>query len=147
MNWKSILTKIPLLAIVLLTYLGVVVFAEVPRDQLATGLFTVTLISGADFTMSWGDLLIAMGVFLLYLEIVKSTRTGNASIVDHMLSTVVFIVYLIMFLMVKSAGTGTFLLLTLMSLTDVVAGFTVTIATARRDFGIGAHSGGPDIGG
>lgn len=147
MNWKSILTKIPLLAIVLLTYLGVVVFADVPREQLAKGLFTVTLISGADFTMSWGDLLIAMGVFLLYLEIVKSTRTGNASIVDHMLSTVVFIIYLIMFLMVKSAGTGTFLLLTLMSLTDVVAGFTVTIATARRDFGIGAHNSGHDIGG
>lgn len=146
MNWKSIVTKVPLLAIALIAYLVVVVFSDEPSQSLSTSLFTVDLISGAPFSLTWSDCLLALGIFLLYLEIVKSTRTGNASIVDHMLSTVIFIVFLIMFLMVKSAGTGTFLLLTLMTLTDVVAGFTVTIATARRDFGVGAHHGGADIG-
>jgi uncharacterized membrane protein len=35
-------------------------------------------------------------------------------------------------------GTSVFLMLTLMCFVDVVAGFTVTISAARRDFGFEA---------
>ena len=41
--------------------------------------------------------------------------------------------YLIEFLLVKSAGAGVFLVLTLMSFLDLIAGFTVTLGAARRD--------------
>ena len=45
----------------------------------------------------------------------------------------VFIIFLIEFIVVKGAGTSTFFILALMSLFDVIAGFSVTITTARRD--------------
>jgi hypothetical protein len=51
-----------------------------------------------------------------------------------------FLAFLIIFLTVKDAGSSTFLILTLMSLLDVVGGFTVTISTARRDWGGAGHS-------
>ena len=48
----------------------------------------------------------------------------------------VFIAFLIEFLMVPAAGT-TFLVLALMSLLDVIAGFSISIFAARRDMAIG----------
>jgi hypothetical protein len=86
------------------------------------------------------DLLIILGVIFLYVEIFKSTRTGTTSIIEHGISMGTFLAFLIIFLTVKDAGSSTFLILTLMSLLDVVGGFTVTISTARRDWGGAGHS-------
>ncbi len=47
-----------------------------------------------------------------------------------------FVACLVEFIILPGFGTSVFLLLTLMCFIDVVAGFTVTISTARRDFGV-----------
>lgn len=94
------------------------------------------LISGAVLKFSVDHLLISIGVIGLYIEIFKSTRSTTTSIIDHALSMVVFVIFLIEFITVKSTGTASFLILTLMSMFDVVAGFTVSISSARRDIGI-----------
>jgi hypothetical protein len=43
------------------------------------------------------------------------------------------VAHLILFITVKEAGSASFLILTLMSLLDVLAGFLVSLASARRD--------------
>ena len=48
----------------------------------------------------------------------------------------VFVGCLLLFLLVRKTGTSTFLLITLMSAIDVIAGFTVSIVAARRDLEI-----------
>jgi len=48
----------------------------------------------------------------------------------------VFVAALLEFLLLKGFGTLTFFLITLMTFIDVIAGFTVTIQGARRDFGV-----------
>jgi hypothetical protein len=45
----------------------------------------------------------------------------------------VFVIFLIEYITVKPLGTASFLILTIMSMTDVIAGFTVSISAARRD--------------
>jgi hypothetical protein len=72
----------------------------------------------------------------LFLEVIKAARLGAASVVDHMLSTAAFIAALIGLLLVPSLGTTSFFLLTVMALIDVVAGFTISIFTARRDLNV-----------
>ena len=42
---------------------------------------------------------------------------------------------------VPRLGNGVFLVIVLTTLIDVIAGFTVTISSARRDFGTSAHTG------
>jgi hypothetical protein len=71
-----------------------------------------------------------------YIEIFKATRPNNFSILDHVFSLLVFIAFLIEFIAFPQAGNSTFFLITLMAFIDVVAGFTVTISTARRDIGL-----------
>jgi len=52
---------------------------------------------------------------------------------------IVFVLYLIWFLVVPAAATSLFFLITIISLIDVVAGFSVTIRAARRDYSVGGE--------
>jgi UPF0716 family protein affecting phage T7 exclusion len=95
--------------------------------------FSVTLISGGQWTMSLGAMLLAVGLLFLFFEILKSTRTSNTSVLDHLFSTIVFIAFLVEFLIVPGASTSIFFLLMIMALIDVMAGFSVSIRSAGRD--------------
>ena len=102
---------------------------------LSAQVFSATLPSGASFTLTAGDFSVLVGLVFLYFEILKSTRTGNSSILDHVLSLTLFVVALLEFLLSKAAGNTPFLLIALMMFIDVIAGFTVSISVARRDVG------------
>jgi hypothetical protein len=84
-----------------------------------------------------GDGLLALALFVLFFEILKLTRTGGNSVVDHALSLIVFILCLILFLIWPLAATSVFFFITLTTLIDVIAGFSVTIRAARRDYSVG----------
>lgn len=103
-------------------------------------LFTAPMMSGATLDVSTGDLLIILSILLLFIEILKATRFGVKSIVDHMLSFVVFVVALGEFLMVQKAATSTFLLFLVICAIDVVGGFSISIRAASRDYSVdGTH--------
>jgi hypothetical protein len=94
------------------------------------------MMSGASFTLSMGDVLIVISLVLLFVEILKATRTGASTIVDHLLSTLVLIAFLVEFLLVGQASTSTFFILMVVTLIDVVAGYSVSIRNASRDLTI-----------
>ena len=99
-----------------------------------TGTLTsVAMVSGASWTMSAGDMLITLAVLLLFGEVMKSTRIGMRTVVDHGLSLLVFLGMLIEFLLVKQAASGTFFLLLVISFVDVLGGFAVALRSAQRD--------------
>ena len=102
---------------------------------LALKIMTITLPSDAVWVLSSGDAVVAIALVFLYLEIFKSTRTGNSSILDHVLSLTLFVIALLEFLLAPAAGNTPFLLIALMMFIDVIAGFTVSISVARRDVG------------
>ena len=98
-----------------------------------TVLFSVPLLSGRSMALSTGDLLVLLGIVLLYVEILKATRMSSKAIMDHVLSFVLFIIMVIEFIAVPRAATSTFLMLMALSFVDVIGGFTITIRTAQRD--------------
>jgi hypothetical protein len=130
---RSWMAAVPLLVIPVLAY---VTFAGAGAD-FDTSRFTVTLPSLGLWQIALGDILLAVGLGLLFFEIVKATRTGGASVVDHAFSMMVFVACLILFLIWDRAATSTFFLLMLMAMIDVIAGFSVTINAARRDYSVG----------
>lgn len=93
---------------------------------------TVHMMSGQDWVLTWEDMLLAFAILLLAVEIIKSTRMGMRSIVDHVLAMALFIVMLVEFLLVQRAGTSTFFLLTMIGLVDVLVGFIVSIRSSQR---------------
>ena len=96
-------------------------------------LTTVHMMSGGEWSLSAGDMLIALSIVLLFGELMKSTRIGIRTVVDHGLSLLLFLAMMAEFLLVKQATTGVFFLLLVISLVDVMGGFAVTLRSAQRD--------------
>ena len=96
-------------------------------------LFSVTMISGGVWSMTLKDLMILAALALLFVEVLKSTRTSNVSVLDHLLSLAVFVLFLVEFLLVERAATSLFFVLTAIALVDVLAGFTISLRAASRD--------------
>ena len=106
-----------------------------------TELFSLTMLSGNTWTFTLGNLILLITLVILFIEILKSTRTSKSAMLDHGLSIIVFIICLIEFLLYGKAQTTLFFFITFISLIDVVAGFTVGIRSARRDMNFGPGVG------
>jgi hypothetical protein len=124
----------PLLIVPFVAY-NLVVFTLFGGNPInwGAGLFSMPMPSGMPWAVSAGDFLLVVGIICLFIEVLKSTNSGRSSIVEHMLSMVVFVLFLVEFLIVGAAASSVFFLLMVMSLIDVVAGFTVSITSANRD--------------
>ena len=83
------------------------------------------------------DALVALSLVLLFIEIIKATRTSRREILNHALSTLILLGAGAEFIAVKGFGTSTFFLITLMCLFDVVAGYTVSIVVGQARCGGG----------
>ena len=94
---------------------------------------TVHMMSGVDWTMTTGDVLVALAILLLCGEVMKSSRISRRTIIDHALSLILFLGMLIEFILVKQAATATFFLLLVVGFIDVLGGFAVTLRSAQRD--------------
>ena len=81
--------------------------------------------------------MLVIGLVCLFFEVIKSTNTGRNSVIEHMASTALFVVFLVEFLLFAPAASSTFFLLMIMTIVDVVAGFTISITGAGRDVTMG----------
>ena len=132
------LAAIPLMIVPLIAY-NLVLIGLIGGGVAGLGstITSLSMMSGATWTMSLGDLLIVVSLVLLFIEVLKATRTGSWSVIDHMLSMFVFVAFLVEFLLVRDAATQVFFILMVIAFVDVIAGFTVSIRSAGRDVSIG----------
>lgn len=113
----------PLLLIPLAVYNIIVLLM---RDvSLSAPVLTLPLMSGAEWPISLGDILLALAALMLLLEIVKGARPGAKFLMDHLLSLVVFGAAAAEFLLLPKFGTSVFFLLTLFALVDFLTGVTL----------------------
>ena len=103
------------------------------NSRMTEQLFSLRMTSQVEWPVSLGDLLLAASLVVLFIELLKSTTSRRIAIINHSLSMILFIVCLVEFLLAPAFATSTFFLLTIMVLLDVLAGFIVTIVSARRD--------------
>lgn len=131
------LLAIPLMLIPFILYNVVMIGPGAGIGGLENQVMELSMLSGATWIVNVGDLFILIALVLLFIEILKSTRTGPFSVLDHMLSMFVFIAFLVEFLLVKEAATQIFFVLMAIAFIDVIAGFSVSIKSAGRDVSIG----------
>jgi hypothetical protein len=129
-----LIASIPLLIIPFILYnLGLAGLFGGGDNPWSQTLFSLTMMSGGVWSMTLADLMVLISLFFLFVELIKSTRTSNASVVDHLLSTFVFVAFLVEFLLVAGAATSLFFVLMMIALVDVLAGFSVSVRAAGRD--------------
>jgi hypothetical protein len=98
---------------------------------------TITMFSGDKWKFSFGDFLVLVTIALLFVEVVKATRTTANEIINHGLSMLTFVVALVEFITLKGFASTPFFFIMIMTLFDVVAGYTISIVAAEHDLGLG----------
>lgn len=138
------LRAFPLILVSVLLYNGMTfIGAAAGHDSvsLLAQSFTVHLFSGDPWKVTLGDLFLALSLLLLFIEVVKATRTTHREIVNHALSMLTFCGALVEFITLKGFGTSTFFFITALCLFDVVAGYTISIVAAKRDLTVAPAAG------
>jgi hypothetical protein len=113
----------PLLLIPLAIYNILVLL--MPGVSLADPLFKLTLMSGSAWPVTLSDILLALGILMLLLEVIKGARPGAKYLTDHLLSLVVFGGATAEFLLWPKFASSTYFLLTLLALADFVSGIAL----------------------
>src|SRR3954467_5109681 len=117
----------PLLLIPLAIY-NIIVFL-IPGVGFTDPLLQVRLVSGEFWAVSLGDMLVALGVVLIWLEVVKAARPRGKYLTDHLLSLLVFGAAAAEFVMWPKFANSTFFMLALLAMVDFFSG--VALRTKR----------------
>jgi hypothetical protein len=125
------LLTIPFIVYAALTLLQITGAGGAPWHE-AT-LVSLPLYSGDNWNATGGDLFLLVSMGLLFVEIIRSTKTGQASLTNNLLSFMLFVVVLLAFILAPDFGNSTFFIFLLMTLLDPMAGQVVTTVTGRRD--------------
>ena len=120
----------PLLLIPLAVY-NIIAFL-MPSVSFSDVLFKVPMITGETWPVTLSDLLLALGVLLLLLEVVKGARPGAKFLMDHLLSLIVFGAAVAEFVMWPKFGNSIYFLLVLLAMADFFGG--VAQRTRRRAY-------------
>ena len=138
------LIALPLLVIPVVIYAIVILTGVVgtggvtaAEQALRDPIFTIPMVSGSGWNIGSGDLILFLALILLFFELLKSTSSQKVAIVNHALSMILFVACLVAFLLLKGFATSTFFLILTMIMLDVLAGFIVTIISARKDLEFG----------
>lgn len=110
----------PLLLIPLAVY-NIIAFL-MPSVSFSDVLFKVPMITGEIWPVTLADLLLALGVLLLLLEVVKGARPGAKFLMDHLLSLILFGAAAAEFVMWPKFGNSTYFLLVLLAMADFLGG-------------------------
>lgn len=118
----------PLLLIPLAVY-NIIAFL-MPSVSFTDVLFKVPMVTGETWPVTLADLLLALAVVLLLLEVVKGARPGSKFLMDHLLSLIVFGAAAAEFVMWPKFGNSTYFLLVLLAMADFLGG--IAQRTRRR---------------
>lgn len=118
----------PLLLIPLAVY-NIIAFL-MPSVSFTDVLFKVPMMSGETWPVTLADVMLALGVVLLLLEVVKGARPGSKFLMDHLLSLIVFGGAAAEFVMWPKFGNSTYFLLVLLAMADFLGG--IAQRTRRR---------------
>ncbi|WP_375204530.1 hypothetical protein [Hyphococcus sp.] len=138
----SMYQMFPLLAVSLIVYGVLTLTGAAGAEWYELTFVTLPMVSGDVWVVSWGDLFLLVSMGLLFVELLRSTKTGSESIMNHALSVVVFVASLLLFIIVGGFGNSVFFLFMTMTFLDFMAGFIVTTVTARRDLAVGGGVSG-----
>ena len=129
----------PLLLIPLAIY-NIIVFL-MPDVSFTDPLVKLTLVSGAEWTVTLSDVLLTLAILLLLAEVIKGARPGAKFLTDHLLSLIVFGASAAEFALWPKFATSTYFLMAALSLVDFISG--LALRTRRRAVAVAAAPAPP----
>jgi hypothetical protein len=119
-----------------LVYFGGAVAGHHDMQTILDQSVALKMFSGDLWRVTASDALELLTLAMLFVEIVRAARASSREILNHAFSMLTFCVALVEFIVLKGFSTSAFFLITAMCLFDVVAGYTISIVSARRDLSV-----------
>lgn len=125
---------IPLLSLPVTAYVVFIFFLDSggplqsTHARLTETLFQLGAGNGAGWPVSAADLLVASALIVMFVELLKTPPDRRVAVANHALTILLFVACLAALLLFPPFATSTFLLITLMILLDVIAGFILTFS-------------------
>jgi len=92
---------------------------------------TMPLVFDHSLTVTIGDFIVAVGILLLYVELLKAVRPGGKGAIDHVLSFILFIVMAYELVFVPRAASPTLFLLVVLGFVDLIAGLSMRMVQPK----------------
>jgi hypothetical protein len=137
------LIAFPLLLIPFVFFNIVVFLLDMPlSDEEKSAVFELSLAAEAtmplvfdhSMTITMGDFIVAVGILLLYVEVLKAVRPGGKGFIDHLLAFIVFIAMACELVFVPRAASPTLFLLVVLGFVDFITGLSVHMVQPRLVF-------------
>ena len=133
------LAAIPLLSLPVAVYVFFVLVLDgggplqTAHVRLTDPLLQLGFGAGGGWPVSVADILVAIALIVMFVELLKPPHGRRLAVSNHVLTLLLFVGCLTALLLFPPFATSTFLLITLMILLDVVAGFILTFSTSGDD--------------
>ncbi|GIU66743.1 hypothetical protein [Candidatus Phycosocius spiralis] len=133
---RRLFELVPLLAIPIGLYALLATITTTTRGAdvfvlaLARSAFVVALPSGGVWTITGGDLLVAMGLIIFFFEMTRGVGASRQQVFRHGLAILLALLCALGFYKQASFATSTFFLLTLMCWLDMIGGIVLSVASA-----------------
>jgi hypothetical protein len=140
---RRIFEMVPILAVPVLLYglFALVLSGGDGPDTFAIsiekGITFVTLPSGAPWAISGGDLLVLMGLVILFFELTRGVGVSRFAIVHHTLAVLLALGCAGAFLVLDAFSTSSFFFLMVMCWLDMIGGVIFNIASSGHGGGGG----------
>ncbi|HYZ44256.1 MAG TPA: hypothetical protein VE667_05310 [Xanthobacteraceae bacterium] len=93
--------------------------------------FSIPLPPDREMPVDLGDLIVAIGILLLWIELVKAVRPGGKSMIEHVISFLLFAGMAAELVFVPEAESPTLLLLAVLGFVDFMAGISARLAQPK----------------
>jgi hypothetical protein len=93
--------------------------------------FSIPLQPGREMAVDLGDLIVAIGILLLWIELVKAVRPGGKSMIEHVISFILFAGMAAELVFVPEAESSTLSLLAVLGFVDFMAGISARLAQPK----------------
>jgi hypothetical protein len=93
--------------------------------------FSIPLQPNREMPVDLGDLIVAIGILLLWIELVKAVRPGGKSMIEHIISFLLFAAMAAELVFVPEAESPTLLLLAVLGFVDFMAGISARLAQPK----------------
>ena len=123
------LIAFPLLLIPFALYNMIIYLLNMPFTDTV---FSIPLMGERRLPVTTGDLLVLVGMLLLYVEAIKSARLSKG-IMDHVLAFALFAGMAAELALVPRAATTTLLFLTALAFVDVITGLSLGLRRKARE--------------
>jgi hypothetical protein len=124
------LISFPLLLIPFALYNMIAFLLNMPLTETA---FTLPLVGNRRMPVNIGDLLVALAMLLLYVEVLKAARWRAKAAMDHALAFILLAAIAAELVLVPAAATSTLLLMAVLSFVDFIIGLSLISRSGTRD--------------